>query len=296
MIRRGLSRSAAGIRSCRVTCAGAFAVGLAGLERDDVAVPGGQQVQVQLVFAFQGGDPLVGVQGGGQGAQQRGLPGVDAPGDDDVLACPHRAGQEVRQLRGHGGVAGVAQLLQGDVDQAVAADAHVHLRGDRHDRGEPDPGVVQGRVQHGAGGGELAGGLAFADAPGADHLHQLAVAGGDRPAGHPPPVPQRDPDLPRAVDVDVLHVGVIDVGLQRAEPELLVQHRAGQGVPRPRRGQFPAGAGLLFRPRGDVLIGQGAGLLAGAGLPEPPGGVPEDLPDGGAEIIAARRPAGRGRT
>ena len=92
-IRRGLCRSACAIRSCRLMppAPSEFA------SRASNAITSGcvrQLVQVKLVLRFQRGDPFTRRNLAGQRAQQRCLAGVDAAGDDDVAAAPHRRCKE----------------------------------------------------------------------------------------------------------------------------------------------------------------------------------------------------------
>jgi hypothetical protein len=112
----------------------AFGVALAGLQREHVAVPVGLGVEEEFVLLLHGGDPLVGVDLGGQGTGEGGLAVAHSARDHDVLVGTYGGGQKRPAALVEG--AGRHQVVQVGVEHAVPTDRQAGARCDTHDRGD----------------------------------------------------------------------------------------------------------------------------------------------------------------
>ncbi len=194
----------------------------------------------------------------GQRPQQQRLAGALSPGDHDVLARPHRRPQELRQRPVDRRQPD--QVVEVDVADPVPADHQLRPRHGLDHRRQPGP-VRQPHGQQRTGGGQRPLG---APQPGGDVLqltHQILVGVGDRADPDIAPIGVADPHVVVPVRLDVLHLRVIDVGLQPAEPELRGEHRLSDRGFFGRRGYRLPGPHPLSDQLVDAVLDERAGQL-----------------------------------
>ena len=124
-----------------------------------------------------------------------------------------------------------AKPVQRDVDLTVPPQRRARPRRHRHRCRQPRA-AGERDVHQRSRGGEVARGLPAAGRPGPDHRDQRVVARRDRRSGYPLAAGVSDPDLIAAVDVDVLHLRIAQVGRHRAELVALVVHGPSEIVER----------------------------------------------------------------
>ena len=193
------------------------------LQRGDDVVAIAHPVQVQLAFLLDRHDLFHRVDLVAQRPHEGGLAGARVPGDHDRASRADDRAQQLRHRRCHG--TELEQLVEADVHEAV--DAHDDLGAGRDRRVDGlETADAAGKVhrQNRVGAGERSGVLALAHRDQADLFDQVLVGRGDRRHQHLPPVRVLHVDAVVAVDVDVLHRGVVDERLEPSQPVQSVDH------------------------------------------------------------------------
>ena len=195
-----------------------------------------------------------------EGAQQRRLPGARAAGHDDVPPGSDGGAQERSQLvvdhPPRGELVERRELEPVPADHDARPSRHLHRR-------EQPAAVGQLQVQLGVGGIEPALAASHARRHEADELDQLVVAVGDRLAGHPRAVVELEPHRVAAADVDVGHVGRVEVGLDPTEAHHRRHHGAEQGQLVVGVQEVHAASQAVRRQTVELTGGEGRGQLAG---------------------------------
>jgi len=177
---------------------------------------------VQLAWILDGDHALVRWNLIGEGSNQRRLADAGAAADDDIAASAHQRTEQLAKPVVDGSA--LDELVEGDVQEAMATDGHARPPAHRHHRKEA-AAVGQVQVKIGSARVETVLGHAATCADLAKDVDQFRIGSGHRIARFHAPSRTTDPHAVVTVDVDVLDHRVVEVALESSQAEERVHDR-----------------------------------------------------------------------